>query len=975
MTSHHDTSEENDPILSLFRSEALTACSIFKQLSGKTSESGIPFATSAIKDFLGAARLSRVPLAITLGEQLLDRCKALASHQWDDFLLATSASYRFLESYLASTDAELLHPSETWQNNLRQIFSADQTSPPIQSPSPPVAPSPAISSTASVSLPPESEAPNDTTPTDKKDQHTAPIELTADIPDKADKVASELRIDPSLMELFLEEARAHTGTLNEGLVQLEHGSASPQSIEPLMRAAHSLKGAARVVGLDSCVEVAHQAEEVLVQAQHGDLTLNQQAIDVLLAATDYLAGAAEALHSNPVAWQASQEANRQAILTQLSNILARRAVVFTAAHLSSSSESTENNNPSQSLTTENNPTATVPPIVAATVTNEQTPKSVTSDKTSDKPDSPKSTGDSGNVVRVSAKSLSRLMNLAGESLVEARWLQPFSNSLLTLKRRQDQVALLLEELHQQFADHSTPTASGLQQAKQDLAECRRLLADRIGEFEEHARQSDNLNSRLYDEVIASRMRPFGDLAKGLPRLVRDTARRLNKQVQIEIHGEDTAVDRDILERLEAPLQHLLRNACDHGLELPAVREAAGKPTTGKLRVEAHHHSGMLFLKVSDDGRGISIDGLRKKIVQKGLASADMVSHMSEAELLEFLFLPGFSTAEKVTEVSGRGVGLDVVHHLVQSVGGAVRIQTKQGEGTTFILQLPITLSVLRAVLVTIGGEPYALPHNRTERLLRLPFSEIHSLEGKQFFVDNGRNVGLVRAQQLLELSDKEKVEKNPAKELSVVLIRGEEKTYGITVDDFKGELDLVVRPLDPRFGRVPNLSAAAILDNGNPVLILDVEDLLRSIDQILTSGKLQRSLRLNQRNAADVRKRILVVDDSITVRELQRQLLKQKGYAVDVAVDGADGLEMARVGQYDLIVSDIDMPRINGLEMIRMLKGEPKTENVPIIVVSYKGRDEDKQMGMAVGANYYLTKSSFQDDSYLDAIHDLIGDP
>jgi two-component system sensor histidine kinase and response regulator WspE len=228
---------------------------------------------------------------------------------------------------------------------------------------------------------------------------------------------------------------------------------------------------------------------------------------------------------------------------------------------------------------------------------------------------------------------------------------------------------------------------------------------------------------------------------------------------------------------------------------------------------------------------------------------------------------------------------------------------------------------------------------------------------------------------LLELSDKEKVEKNPAKELSVVLIRGEEKTYGITVDDFKGELDLVVRPLDPRFGRVPNLSAAAILDNGNPVLILDVEDLLRSIDQILTSGKLQRSLRLNQRNAADIRKRILVVDDSITVRELQRQLLRQKGYAVDVAVDGADGLEMARVGQYDLIVSDIDMPRINGLEMIRMLKGEPKTENVPIIVVSYKGRDEDKQMGMAVGANYYLTKSSFQDDSYLDAIHDLIGDP
>jgi two-component system sensor histidine kinase and response regulator WspE len=258
----------------------------------------------------------------------------------------------------------------------------------------------------------------------------------------------------------------------------------------------------------------------------------------------------------------------------------------------------------------------------------------------------------------------------------------------------------------------------------------------------------------------------------------------------------------------------------------------------------------------------------------------------------------------------------------------------------------------------------------------LPFGEIKSLEGRQFFVDNGNNIGLVRAQQLLELSQASAdSELEKTAELAVVLVKGEEKSFGITVDAFQGELDLVVRPLDQRLGRIPNLSASAILDNGNPVLILDVEDLLRSIDQILAQGKLQRSVHLRRDSLADTRKKILVVDDSITVRELQRQLLMQRGYVVDVAVDGLDGLEMARLGRYDLIVSDIDMPRMNGLEMIRVLRTELRTESTPIIVVSYKGRDEDRQKGMQVGANYYLTKSSFQDDSYLDAVHDLIGDP
>lgn len=938
---NNDASLPN-PILQLFRDESFTAMDVLRSLTNSGYATGKATAEPALKDLLGASRLAEVGLVESIATYLLNELVSLAEPGWNQFLFDVSVALQWLERYVVCDDETLQSPSTDWIEQATTIVNK----------SIPTATSPDVSATQNGDV--NAATPSQTLPTDSVLDPKPPP------PPAASKSSSsnERNIDPSLLSLFLEEAREHTSNLSQGLVELEQSTATSQAIEPLMRAAHSLKGAARVVGLDYCVDVAHQSEEVLVRAQHGKLTLDQQSIDVLLAASDYLAGAADSLMNDAATWQQANESKRAEILNQLQAILHGQKLAVS---------------PKKSVEP---PSAELVPVVAERYSDSTQPEPSTTPAATPKTDHLKVNDDSGSVVRVSAKSLSRLMNLAGESLVEARWLQPFANSLQALKRRQDQVTLALEDLQQLLGDAPPSVWGQLQEAKRDLAECRRMLADRIGEFEEHARQSDNLNSRLYDEVIASRMRPFGDLAKGLPRLVRDTARRLDKQVQIEIHGEQTPVDRDILERLEAPLQHLLRNAIDHGLELPEERIAAGKPPIGKLKVEAHHHSGMLYLRVSDDGRGISTERLRRKIVDKGLTSPEMAQQLSEAELLDFIFLPGFSMAEKLTEVSGRGVGLDVVHHLVQSVGGAARTQTKIGEGTTFSLQLPITLSVLRAVLVTINGEPYAFPHNRTERLLRLPYSEIKSLEGRQFFVDNGNNIGLVKAQQLLELSqDATKTTTEPSADIPVVLVKGEEKSFGITVDAFKGELDLVVRPLDPRLGRIPNLSASAILDNGNPVLILDVEDLLRSIDQILAQGKLQRSVHLSRSSMLDSRKKILVVDDSVTVRELQRQLLAQRGYTVDVAVDGLDGLEMARIGHYDLIVSDIDMPRMNGLEMIRVLRNEIRTETVPIIVVSYKGRDEDRQKGMQVGANYYLTKSSFQDDSYLDAVHDLIGDP
>jgi two-component system sensor histidine kinase and response regulator WspE len=574
------------------------------------------------------------------------------------------------------------------------------------------------------------------------------------------------------------------------------------------------------------------------------------------------------------------------------------------------------------------------------------------------------------VVRVNAQSINRLMGLAGESLVESRRVQSFSSAFGRLRRRQAELATLLEMLERQGGAALDALArSTLDDARARAGECRTLVGEQLTELDGYARRVDDLSDRLYREALKSRMRPFGDCAQGFPRMVRDVARQLGKEVRFELSGEATDVDRDVLESLEAPLTHLLRNAVDHGLEAPAERGGAGKPAQGVVRIEARHHAGMLAITVSDDGRGIDPAALRAKIVERGLLPESVTQNLISLELFEFIFLPGFSTASTVTEISGRGVGLDAVRSMVEAVSGVVRVSSELGRGTSFYLQLPVTRSVMRAVVAEVASEAYAFPLLRIERILRVAAAEVQTLGAVQYFVLEGENVSLVGASQILGFGS----EAPGGKEICVVVIGDRTRRYGVAVDKFLGEHDLVVRPLDARLGKVQDIAAAAILVDGSPALILDVDDLMRSIEKLAQAGRIDKLTARSDGKAGSVRKRVLVVDDSITVREVERQLLVNRGYDVDVAVDGIDGLNSVRNQRYDLIVSDIDMPRLNGLELVRAIKQDPRLGSTPIIIVSYKDREEDRMRGLDAGANYYLTKSSFHDETLLRAVEELIG--
>ena len=779
----------------------------------------------------------------------------------------------------------------------------------------------------------------------------------------------------SMLELFRLEADTQTAVLSTGILAIERLELSPLTIEAMMRAAHSLKGAARIVGVEPAVEVAHALEDCFVAAGRGEIQVRPEHADLLLSCVDFLASVGHA--DDALLPDGPWPAKAMALVAELG-----RMHSFTDDFAVDAGAPTAGAPPPPSAHAPPNPTSlppfheespsgpetAVPP--ATPLRAEETPRFV-DDPTAAEP----ALASSDRVVRVSADSLTRLVGLAGEALVETRQLHPFVDGLLGLRASQIELCDALAALEDRTsADGIALPASvsmAVERARQRADAMLSTLMKHVDDFESFARRNEDLSGRLHHEVIVSRMRPLADGIRAFPRLVRDLARSLDRQVRFQVRGEQTGVDRDILDKLEAPLSHLIRNAIDHGIESPGERIADGKAPSGSIVLEARHRAGMLQILITDDGRGIDVERLRARAVERDLVPRHVAERLTESEVLEFIFLPGFSTREQVTEISGRGVGLDVVQSMVKAVGGTVRVSSQPRRHTVFTLQLPITMSVVRALLVEVAGEPYAFPLTRIDHIQFVEQADIRTVEGRQFFRRDEESIGLVMAEQILGTG----TGSNPRAPMPVVVISDRGQKFGMIVDAFLGERDLEVRPLDRRLGKIADINSASLLENGDPVLIVDVEDLVLSIDNMLMGRRLSRVDFEHLVRRARKTKRVLVVDDSVTVRELERQLLHSRGFDVDVAVDGMDGWNAIRGGDYDLVVSDVDMPRLDGIGLVSLIKGDPLRKDLPVVIVSYKDRESDRIRGLDAGANRYLTKTSFHDQTFISTIIDLIGEP
>lgn len=762
----------------------------------------------------------------------------------------------------------------------------------------------------------------------------------------------------SLFELFKLEAESHCAALNDGLLALEKSPGDRAVVEPLMRAAHSIKGAARIIGLDVMVSLAHAMEECFLAAKDGRETLTSARVDQLLKCVDVLSEVRALTETDQAAWLQAQSERIAALVAQLKSP--------PPAAPGPVAPSTPAAPPPPALTA---PTPAATASAAPAAPQPAEPAAGSAPLSAAAPAIPGS-------VRVSAQVLNRMLFLAGESTVEASRFQSVRTLMAKLRARERALEANLQSLREALlvdkrrASGKTDVPLAAVAAAADAVQST-IVEQSIG-IEETFRRVEELSGALYTEVLRSRMRPFSEGITAFPRMVRDIARQLGKSVQLRIEGEHVEVDRDILQKLESPLTHMIRNSLDHGVEPESERLVAGKPVQATISLIARHQSGMLTIEVRDDGRGIDPEAIRRKVVERRLVDPTTAHRLTRAELMEFPFLPGFSTKQAATELSGRGVGLDIVRNMVQEVSGTVTLESEPGRGARFTLRLPVTRSVIRAALVRVGDQMFAVPLARLDRIVAVPREEIQTVQGRLQFALERQSVGLVHAVDMFG----GEAPPDSGAALHVLVFGGSTSdACGLIVDQVCGEEDLVVRPFDSRLGAVAHIAAAAIRADGAPVFVVDVDDLWRSVKRALQDGRPLGVVSQRGVAAEQSRRRILVVDDSITVREVERQLLLRRGYSVDVAVDGKEGYNALRAGRYDLLVTDVDMPRMTGIELIRAVRREPKFAELPIIIVSYKDREEDRRMGLEAGASAYLTKSSFHDESLIRMVEDLIGAP
>jgi len=485
----------------------------------------------------------------------------------------------------------------------------------------------------------------------------------------------------------------------------------------------------------------------------------------------------------------------------------------------------------------------------------------------------------------------------------------------------------------------------------------------LRQTERDGRAVGGMVANLLEDMKKVLMLPFSTLLEIFPKMVRDLARDRGKEVAFTVRGSEIEIDRRILEEMKDPLVHLVRNSIDHGIETPQERKEAGKPARATIAIAITPRDGSkVELTVSDDGKGISLKEVRAAVRRMGVVASRKVDELSQEELLSFLFVSGISTSATVDEISGRGLGLAIVREKVERLSGTLTVETREGEGTVFRMTLPLTVSSFRVVLVRLAERFFAFPAAHVEQVARVKASDIATAEGKELIRFKGRIVPLVRLAALLGVPADP-----PGERVQVVVATMAEKAVAYQVDEVLNEQEVLAKNLGLQISRLPNITGATILGSGNVVPILNVSDLTSSA----TKGELGRAAPAPAPRSDEV-KTGLVAEDSITSRTLLKNILEGAGYRVSTAVDGVDAFSQLKSGGFDFLVSDVDMPRMNGLDLTAKVRGDHELADLPVILVTSLDSPRDRERGMDVGASAYIVKSRFDQSDLLEALRRLV---
>ena len=475
-------------------------------------------------------------------------------------------------------------------------------------------------------------------------------------------------------------------------------------------------------------------------------------------------------------------------------------------------------------------------------------------------------------------------------------------------------------------------------------------------------------NKMEEGIRSIRLLPLSTIFNLFPRMVRDLAKQQKKNIRLVMEGEDTTADKYILEEMKDPLMHMIRNAIDHGIEKPTNREIAGKPRTASIWLRAYQTAQNIIIEVIDDGKGLDIEAIKQRAIEKGIHNSEELENMTQEQIYSLIFSSGFSTSTMITDVSGRGVGLDVVKTNIEKLKGTIHVESQPGNGSTFRIRLPITMATTRVLIVFVDDRVYAIPVEFVKTSILVDESEIFNLEGKETIILQGEPVSIIRLSALLDINYEvktrnSKVIKKDNKSLHCIIISVGDEKLGLIVDALIDEQEVVLKPLGGVLKRVRNVSSATILGTGEVCIILNPSDLIKSVKTKTTTFANQKIVEESKEP-----QKILLVEDSITTRTQEKRILEGAGYHVVTAVDGVDAYTRLTSEQFDAIVADIEMPNMDGFVLTEKLRKDSKYKDIPIILVTSLSSDEDKRRGLEVGANAYITKGGFDQKVLLDTI-------
>ncbi len=791
-----------------------------------------------------------------------------------------------------------------------------------------------------------------------------------------DEAALE-EVDAEILEVFLEEADELADNLDNTIHAWLSERDNREHMDELKRLLHTLKGGARLAGLTKLGNISHNFETDLIHAESDNIALDDAFFEKVQATYD-------------------------ALFEQI-NAVRKRGGELVQPKV----EAPEPSVPQEPVTPEPVAEDNVLPITPQPEPEEQLESFILKGATIPSEEEQKAEEEAraatGESVRVTAELLEDLVNLAGESsIIRGRMeteLVDFNFMIDEIGQTVDRVRELLrrldleteaqilhrhqkdvEEGAQEYEDfdplemdrYSTlnQLSRSLGESASDLIDLTDSLRDRSRDTETLLLQQSRVNTELQEGLMRTRMVPFSRTVPRLRRIIRQIATETGKKAELEIIGAEGEMDRTVMDRMVAPLEHMLRNAVDHGLETPEERQAKGKKDVGRITLHLAREGGDVVLRLSDDGKGINLEGVKKRAIERGLMREN--APLTDKEIMQFIFRPGFSTAEKVTQISGRGVGMDVVHSEIKQLGGSLKIHSAPGAGSQFTVRLPFTVSVNRALMVRVGEDAYAIPLNNIEGIVRVsPYElEAYYQSDAPMFEYAGSQYrmkylgGFVHGVDIPQLQ-------GHTKPLPVLLVRGAEHTMALQVDSLIGSREIVVKSVGPQLSAVSGISGATILGDGSVVIILDLMAMIRAEQAQISAGMADAVIERAAKEEADRTPLIMVVDDSVTVRKVTTRLLERNGYDVVTAKDGVDAITQLQEIKPDCMLLDIEMPRMDGFEVATLVRHDDRLQDTPIIMITSRTGEKHKERAMGIGVNEYMGKP-YQETTLLETIQDLI---